>query len=160
MTLFCFMDNNGSVRPESEKDGCLKYEFNLETRTILEPDNVERPFLHDAVAKNYFDKLVGTPGKLMDFAWEGNLSKLDLASLLLSEKREIYLDVCARFEKALTETCTAKGNPCLEDGCAVSEEEACLNALLETREVCTRAYASMWIHLFINPENRVPAWRN
>ena len=160
MTLFCFVNDNGSIRPESEKDGCLKYEFNLKTRTILKPDNVERPFLRDAVAKNHFDKLVGTPEKLMGFAWEGNLSKLDLASLLLPDKKKIYLDVCARFEKALTETCAAKSNPCLEDSCAVSEEEACLNSLLETREVYTRTYTSLWIHLFVNPENRIPAWRN
>ena len=79
--------------------------------------------------------------------------------MLSPEKKQAYLYVCAGVERALTETCTAKGEPCLENGCAV-EGEICLNALLESGEIYTVAYVSAWTYLFINPENRVSVWKN
>ena len=62
------------------------------------------------------------------------------------------------LEKALTEACTARGDPCLAEGCAVEGEiclEACLAAGARYRDGC----AAAWIDLFENPENRVDAWR-
>jgi len=160
VTIFCFVNKDGSVRFEDEKNGCLKYEFSLKTRMMtIEPLEVERSLRQDAIARNHFDNLVGTPEKLMSFAQLGRLSKLELADLLSPEKKQAYLHVCAGVERALTETCTAKGEPCLENGCAV-EGEICLNALLESGEIYTVAYVSAWTYLFINPENRVSVWKN
>lgn len=165
--LSCFVNKEGQISLEKRPD-TVEMLFDLSTKQIRTIKNIAFhgdpfPFVltirHFALADQYFKKVIGTPAQLMDIALKGHFSKLELAELLLPEKKNIYLDVCARFEKALTEACTAKNDPCLEDGCAL-EEETCLNAVLESKEIYTTAYVSAWIYLFINPNNRIPAWKN
>lgn len=158
--LTCFVSKEGTIHLQDENGEFLEYRFDLETRTMtIEPWETERSLLCDAVARNYFDTQVGTPERLMNLAQNNGLSKLELAALLVPEKKRVYLDTCAKFKKALTEACTAKNDPCLEEGCAL-EGETCLNAVLKAGEIYTTAYVSMWLHLFADPENRILNWRS
>ena len=162
--ISCFINREGQVSTQ-KTPGTVEFEFNfdLSTRQVMGPDqprylSSDWHLLSEIVLIDFYLK-VGTPETLMSFAAEGHLSKLELAELLSPEKRKLYLDTCARFEKAITEACTAKNDPCLESGCAL-EGETCLNAILEAGDIYTTAYVSMWTALFINPDNRISVWRN
>ena len=102
---------------------------------------------------------VFTPEKLMYLAGEGKMLKSFLAEQLIPKKRKQFLDTCASFEKALTEICKRKGDSCLEGGCAMSDEEACLNAILRAGELYTLGYVALWVYLFVDPANRVNDWK-
>lgn len=154
---------------DKKMPGTAEYVYNLDVRQtrLVNPDPsasfTPRP-THLSVANMHFEGslgILGTPEKLMDFSEKGHLSKLDLAALLSSEKRIVYLDACARFERALTQACAAKGDFCLESRCAFEEEEGvCLNAVLEAGDVYTTGCVSLWKYFFVNSENRIPVWRN
>ncbi|OGN08511.1 MAG: hypothetical protein A2750_02185 [Candidatus Yanofskybacteria bacterium RIFCSPHIGHO2_01_FULL_45_42] len=168
--ISCFVCQNPNKPVALLKNrGLVEILFDLNTRQARVNEDIvlsdfPLPFTptatHLALAERYFKEIVGTPTQLMDFALESGLSKLELANLLMPEKKKLYLGACARFEKALTEACTAKNDPCLEGGCAMIEEEVCLSAILEAGKIYTTAYVSMWINLFVDPSNRIPAWRS
>ena len=116
---------------------------------------------HDAVARNFFDQIVGTPEKLMEFVKTARLSKVSLAALLQPEKRQAFLGMCAVIEKEATDNCGISGSPCLEDGCAFDgTDEVCLNATLLSEGKCLRACTDVWVEMFENPKSRIEAWRS
>ena len=154
--LSCFVDKDYLVSFDKRSE-CLEYEFDLERRWMNRP-NLSTELRSDAAARNFFDQYVDTPERLMAFAKEVNLPKLELAKLLKPDTRRFYLEVCASIEKAITEACTAKGDPCLEDGCAL-EGEICLNACLTAGQAYSKACVNVWIEMFRNPDNRIDAWR-
>jgi hypothetical protein len=80
-------------------------------------------------------------------------------TLVTPDKRKAYLDACGVIEKAYTDECAAKNNPCLESGCAV-EGEICLQPLLSVGIDYRKACAAEWIKLFASPRNRIDVWRN
>lgn len=117
-------------------------------------------WMYDRVAQDYFDQLVGTPEKLMDFAIKSNLDKATLASLLEPRIRKHFLNTCAVLEKEATDNCGAGGNTCLEDGCAFEgTDETCLNAVLLSEGKCLRECVNVWANKFRYPENRIEIWR-
>ncbi|MBI4477641.1 MAG: hypothetical protein HY654_10735 [Acidobacteria bacterium] len=99
------------------------------------------------------DLFGGNPERLMAFAGEGHLSKLEMADLLTPESRAAYLDVCAAIEKEYTEACTATNDPCLDSGCAL-DDEICLQPLVRAEVEYQQACAAEWIKRFKNPKNR------
>jgi hypothetical protein len=88
----------------------------------------------------------GTPAVLMRMAAEGQLSKLDLAMVLPSDKRQAFFDACAAIEKRHTEDCTATHDPCLESGCAL-EGGICLQPLIRAETEYNKACAAVWTDL-------------
>jgi hypothetical protein len=102
---------------------------------------------------------LGSPELLMKFAEEGHLSKLTLASLLEPDSRDQFLEACAAIEKRFTEECSARGDYCLEDGCAM-DGEVCLQALLKAGSAFQMACAAEWIRMFKIDDNRIAAWRS
>jgi hypothetical protein len=101
---------------------------------------------------------VVTPAELMTLAASGMYSKAGLASLLTPEAKYEFLAACAAIELKLTDECAAKQDPCLEEGCAV-EGEVCLEAVLKAGTDYSKACAGEWLKLFVNPANRIEAWR-
>ena len=83
----------------------------------------------------------------MDFTLESVLDKDALARLLPSEPRAVFLAGCAQVEKELTRACAARGDVCLESGCAL-EGESCLNALLNVVPEYNQACGRLWLPLF------------
>jgi hypothetical protein len=79
-------------------------------------------------------------------AVEGRLSKLALADLLTTDKRQTFLDRCAAIEKHYTDECAASNDPCLESGCAL-EGEVCLQPLLRAETEYNKACGAVWIAL-------------
>ena len=106
----------------------------------------------------YLARCAGDPSRLMKFAREGRLSKNVLANLLRSDSRRTYLDACAAIERNLTERCIAKGEYCLEGGCAM-EGDVCLDAVLKAGPEYFEACGAEWLRIFVNPDNRIDAWR-
>jgi hypothetical protein len=100
------------------------------------------------------------PEQLMTIAAEGRLSKESLAAMLEQDARQQFLEACADIERAYTEACRAKGDPCLASGCSLEEEPeaACLQPLLQAGPEYNRACAARFIELFRDPANRAPAW--
>lgn len=155
----CYVYSSGSDPQEQY----VKYKFDLERRTIVlatYPLLFPKSSSHDKVARDFFDQQVGTPEKLVEFARNGNLPKLVLARLLKPDAKRFYLEVCASIEKALTEICKAKNAPCLEGGCAMGEDEKCLNACLSAGELYSKACANVWIDFFSNPNSRIDIWKS
>lgn len=109
-TIFCFVtpDHNIDVDSTGHKDLRLEYVFDLENRQMYFVGRPGSAFMrelrHDAVARNYFDALVGTPEKLIEFARKGQLNKASLASLLDPRIRETFLSICAIVEKEDTDS--------------------------------------------------------
>lgn len=167
--LTCRVGNSGTIFTESNfsyLDHRLpKFEFDLENRlTAWIPDGLSSGLFpmkwtteyHEACI--YFDSIVGTPEKLMAFAKEKNLPKLELAKLLTPEARRSYLESCGIFEQGFTVGCRAKNEPCLVSGCAMDKDDACLNACLNDptyQSTCVEE----WIKRFKNLANRIDVWK-
>src|SRR6058998_2521405 len=96
---------------------------------------------------------------LMTDAVEGRLPKHVLANLLAPESRAQFLAACASLEKAYTDACIAKNDPCLESGCAL-EGETCLEPLLQAGTEYQKACGAEWVRLFANAGHRAEAWSN
>jgi hypothetical protein len=84
---------------------------------------------------------------LIAAAVEGQFEKQDLAILLDPERRQPFLDACARIERRFTDECAAGNEPCLESGCALAGEEgeACLQPLLRADVEYRKACGAQWI---------------
>jgi hypothetical protein len=164
--LACFVteDYRLAVEGGDDKELGLEYVFDLETRQMLfvgKPQpSFTRELRHDAVARNYFDQLVGTPEKLIEFAGQGGLSKALLTSLLEPRIRGTFRKVCEIYERAVTVACGSGGDPCLEDGCAFEgTDETCLNAILLKGGKCLKDCVDVWALKFRDSENRIDVWR-
>ncbi len=164
----CFVtpDYQLALNPNDTRyeDFCLEYIFDLENRQMCyvgkpEPELV-RELRHDAVARNYFDSIVGTPEKLMEFARKDGLSKAAMTALLDPGIRQAFLTLCTIFEKGATGECGANRDPCLESGCAFEgTDETCLNAILLSQGKCLRECVDVWAYKFQDPANRIEIWR-
>ncbi len=176
-TIPCFITKNGQVFSDLKSvkdDYCLEYIFNLENRNFyynalrctsgqndVVPSWAQHLWMYDIVANDFFDNIVGTPEKLMDFALKGNLDKASLVSLLEPRIRKIFLDICAVLEKEATDRCKNSGDPCLEDGCAFEgTDDVCLNAVLMSEGKCLKLCIEAWICIFTSPEDRIKVWRS
>jgi hypothetical protein len=164
-TITCWVteDYRLAVEDMDDKELCLEYVFDLETRRMFRIGKTQPAFMselrHDAVARNYFDSIVDTPEKLMEFAGKNELQKIALAALLESRVRKIFLAVCAVVERNVTVEC-GKADPCLEEGCAFEgTDETCLNAVLLSEGKCLKACIEIWVDKFKYPENRIEVWR-
>lgn len=170
-TLYCVVEPQGQVRAAAEAGSggdparhhgpteaeSQEYEFDLELRRMSAIHGTPWGAI---AAQKYFSERVGSPERLMAFAAEGPLSKPALAALLNGEARPVYLKRCARIERAYTDACAAKGDPCLESGCSVEGgDEICLQPLLEAGVEYDKACALEWIELFRDPANRLDAWK-
>jgi hypothetical protein len=100
---------------------------------------------------------VGTAEHLIELAKEGEFAKLELADFLATDKRQAYLDACAAIEKRYTVDCSAAGDPCLADGCAL-EGETCLQPLLRAEAEYLKACGGEFAKLFADPGNRARPW--
>ncbi len=133
-TLTCFVTKDYQIAVDGvdDKSQCLKFGFDLEFRRLnpflFGPFSVE--LRHDAVARNFFDQLVGTPEKLIEFVRKNQLSKTSLTALLEPRIRIMFLSVCAILEKDTT------------------------------KEKCLKACVDIWADKFQYPENRIEVWRN
>jgi hypothetical protein len=159
--ISCWVDQDGRVDAGAGHDTDhpkIKYELDLEIRRSRCISRSQPLLAQDWSAGVLFDRWAGTAEKLMRLARTGVFDKMSLAKLLRPDKRQAFLQACSVTEKALTEACTAKGEPCLEGGCAVEGEiclQACLAAGARYREAC----AAAWIDLFQDSDNRVDAWK-
>jgi len=170
--LYCVVDSQHHVSVAADPLGfanlpgargagkieCEQFTFDLESRRL----RVVRGTPSGAIAaRAYLDRQVGTPERLMTFAANGQLSKGALASLLTIESRPRFLQNCARIERAYTDACRARRQPCLASGCSVEgEDETCLQPLLEAGVEYRKQCAAEWITAFRAPANRVVIWRN
>src|SRR3984893_16692075 len=94
------------VRPFA--DHCLKYEYDVATRTsVRTPSDRDPLFTWDWAAAEFFDRCAGTPEKLMAFARKGVLANTSLARLLRPDKRQTYVDACGIIEKGIVTACAA-----------------------------------------------------
>jgi hypothetical protein len=164
--LACFVteDYRLAIEGKDDKELGLEYAFDLETRQMLfvgkSQPAVTRELRHDAVARNYFDQLVGTPEKLIEFAGQDRLSKASLTALLEPRIRGTFLKVCEIYERAATIACGSSGDSCLEDGCAFEgTDETCLNAILLKGGKCLKECVDIWAFKFRDSENRIEVWR-
>lgn len=105
------------------------------------------------------DRSIGTLEELMTCAEQGHLSKIVLVNLLDTDRRQACLDACDVIEKRYTKNCAAAEETCLASGCAV-EGEVCLEPLLRAGIEYPRACAAEWLKLFVDPRNRIEAWKN
>lgn len=64
---------------------------------------------------------------------------------------------CLVDPEQYTEVCGQ--DPCLDEGCA-AEGETCHQAILRAGPEYQKACAVEWARRFVDPRNRVPAWRN
>jgi hypothetical protein len=159
--IACSVDNHGQMHVSNEAgalgEARVTYLFDLGTRRLLGLDGHTPAQSPEMEA--YLQQVVGTPEGLMHLASEGGLLKRELADLLVSEKRQAFLDACAVIEKGYTDACAAENDPCLERGCAV-EGEICLEAILKNRTEYEKAVAAEWAKLFADQRNRVDAWKH
>jgi hypothetical protein len=167
-SIYLLVDADGTVnvRPGEDFPGIAsgldrhqtEYRFDLRTRRLTADAETSRDL---APAQHYVTEHFGNPERLMAFAKEGYLAKGVMADLLRPETRQAYLDACARVERAFTEACFSKGDPCLASGCSVeSGDEICLNPIREAGVEYQRACAAEWAALFETPANRIDAWKN
>ena len=72
-----------------------------------------------------------------------------LLDLLDARRRGMFLDACAKIEKAYTAECAAANDPCLESGCAIDQAagEVCLQPLLRAGHAYDEACAAEWVKL-------------
>jgi hypothetical protein len=139
-----------------DEGGCQKFRFDLTTRQLL----VDRGTASgERTVRTFLKPRVGSPDQIMKFAEEGALPKQTLLNLLASDQRRTYLDACAAIERNYTERCAPANGACLESGCAL-EGEICLQPLLRSADEYRKACAAEWIRLFLNPRNRIDAWKN
>ncbi len=94
-----------------------------------------------------------SPNETIELAKAGQVLKFDLAQLLNPAARKTFLNFCASIERRYTEACTAKGDPCLESGCAL-EGEVCLQPLENAQLEYARACGSAFVELYLDPANR------
>lgn len=132
---FVSLDNKAVCFDSETKTSCIKYQFDLRfrqmTRISLTPTMSSLAWLeYDAVAHNFFDQLVGTSEKLIEFAKSGQLNEASLVTLLDSRIREIFLDVCAILEKEFS------------------------------KETHSKICVDIWVSKFRYPENRIRVWRS
>jgi hypothetical protein len=92
--------------------------------------------------------------QLLQLAEDGRLTKHALATMLVPEARQEFLESCAAIEKKYTDDCAATKDPCLESGCS-AEGEICLQPLLRAQSEYHKACAAEWSKLFARKENRV-----
>jgi hypothetical protein len=168
--IACVVDEQGHLSAEGAlnaldpqmrlfADNCVKYEYDLATRTFVRSPSDRDPLsTQDRTARDFFERCAGTPEKLMAFATNGTLDRISLARLLRPEQTRTYLDACELIDKAVVHACAAKGEPCLEGGCA-AEGETCLEACLAAEPSYHTACAAAWRVLFENPDNRIDSWR-
>jgi len=135
---------------------CDEYRFDLETRSIRVDKGSSKGL---SAVREYLGARLGSPGKLMNFARAGGLTKESLASLLAPGSKRAYLTACAAIEKAYTDQCAPSTGACLESGCSV-EGEVCLQPLLRAGADYHKACGAEWVKLFGDPANRVDAWKN
>jgi len=88
-----------------------------------------------------------TKDELLSRALTGEASRSELAEAIRPDKRQLFLDVCASIDRALTKTCRDSGDTCLADGCAMDNGEACLNACLKEGPNYYKAIAHVWLEL-------------
>jgi hypothetical protein len=100
-----------------------------------------------------------TPEQLLALSKEGRMAKQELVSFLAADKRQAYLDACAAIEKRYTAGCSASGDPCLEDGCAL-EGEICLQPIMRAETEYLKECGGEFARLFADPRNRAEAWRS
>ena len=116
---------------------------------------------HHEVACNFFNSIVGTPEKLMEFIKTAGLSNSELTKLLSHEAQKTFINLGALLEKEFTEKYRTVDEPCLEDGCAFEEtDEICLNATLRLAKEYPKALIEVWARIFKRPENRIRVWKN
>lgn len=171
VVISCFVDRKGALSLTDCANGNphleylrLEFNFDLERRNIADFSEGHWPFATEQkdykLVSEFFDQLVGTPEKLMEFAKTGHLSKASLTALLEPKIRKLFLSTCAIVEKSFTENCGASGSPCLEDGCAFEgTDETCLNAILLSEGKCLKVCVDLWVNEFKYPENRIEVWR-
>ncbi len=147
-TISCFVTKNEQVLTDSagvDKNQCLEYKFDLECRILtyvnfvpdqgsLLPSWMQHLWMYDRVAQDYFDQLVGTPEKLIEFAKKGQLSEASLTTLLERRIRKMFISVCEILEKSADLT-------------------------LSEREECFKTCVDIWVDKFRYPENRIEVWR-
>jgi hypothetical protein len=100
-----------------------------------------------------------TPEQLLALSKEGRMAKRELVSFLAADTRHAYLDVCAAIEKRYTAECSASGDPCLEDGCALAGE-ICLQPIMRAEREYLKECGREFARLFADPRNRAEAWRS
>jgi hypothetical protein len=106
----------------------------------------------------YLNQFVGAPERLVTLALEGGLTKLELAELLVPEKRQAFLDACAMIERRYTVECAAANDPCLEPGCAVGGE-ICLQPLIRNQVAYEKECSVEWATFFTDRRNRIDVWK-
>jgi hypothetical protein len=76
-----------------------------------------------------------------------------LVALLDAPTRRLFLDACARIEKAYTAECAGMNDPCLESGCAIDQAagEVCLQPLVRAGRDYDAACAAEWVKLVEGP---------
>jgi hypothetical protein len=73
----------------------------------------------------------------------------ELAALLDAPTRRVFLEACARIQKAYTAACAESNDPCLESGCAIDRAagEVCLQPILRAGLEYETACAAEWVRL-------------
>ena len=173
--ISCFVnqDKRVFIAPTMDKNQCLEYKYDLESRKMfntnlvaplargsLLPSWMTHVWMYDGVAVDFFDQLVGTPEKLIEFVKKGGLDKASLTALIDPKCRKIFLNGCVVIEKGATIDCATRKDPCLADGCAFEgTDEVCLNAVLLSEGKCLKDCINFWVAMFEYPENRIEVWR-
>jgi hypothetical protein len=180
--LSCLVSKDGSVYVRDGFDShseladifgvnendCLRYGFSLVHRKMLlikDLDNSETLVwankLHDEEAQDLFDKIVGTPEKLMSLVEGWRLSKFELVLLLNFENRQLYLRGCERFEKEITKRCWSTGYTCFngKDCPFGSVDEVCMQACLDFGRAYNMTCAIIWRNIFEEENNRIEIWK-
>jgi hypothetical protein len=123
-----------------DEDRCLKYEFDLVTRTLKQDFDMDAvPFAakqsHDAAAQGFFDACAGSATKLMAYVRRGNWDSKHLRPLLSAPALKAYDEACASAEKAYDE------------------------ARAPRWKAYDEARATAWLRLFRVKASRIAAWQ-
>ena len=116
-----------------DEDRCLRYEFDLRTRTLVQDFATDRaPFeakqSHDQAAQAWFNTIVGTPELLMDYVMKGNWIERDLKPLLTVEAEKICTATLAESRK-------------IYDTTLAESRKICAATLAEARKIYDAARA-------------------
>jgi hypothetical protein len=152
------------------ENDCLRYGFSLVHRKMVlmkDKETSQSPSWakesYNSIAQDFFDKNFSTIEGLLDFVKRGNVSRLELVTLLIPEKRQTYVNICSDIERVITYECGTSGDICLEEGgvCPFIDDsdEVCLQACLSAGVSYYEACITAWYELFKSNENRVVAWR-
>ena len=132
-----------------DEDKCLKYEFDLAKRELVQ-DFGCAPFearaSHDKAALEFFSECAGTSEKLIEYVERGNWDKDSLLPLLMAPAQLAYDEAKAPAQLAYDEA-TAPARR--------AYNEAMASAWLAYNETakCT------WCTLFAKKENRIEVWK-